>query len=1140
VKGNSYRAALGVEFMSEVSRWFERAGLEQYADLFESRNVSFDFLMKLTERDLEEFGLSLVARRTILREIERFAAQTSRSTREPVTSPQRPERRQLTLMFCDLVDSTGLSNRLDPEDLRDVIAAYQRACAQPITHYDGHVARYVGDGILAFFGYPIAHEDDAERAVRAGRELIEAVSKLHNEMHRLGDVELKVRIGIATGLVVVGDVVTTGVAERDAVAGEAANLASRLQGLAKPNTVVISSLTRQLAGETFEYRDLGVQDLKGFDHAVSAYEVIAEREVSRLEARSVAPTPFVGRDSEIEILFRCWQRAASGDGQVVIVSGEAGIGKSRVVAEACARIARREGATGASPPLIFQCAPYHANATLYPIIRRLTGLARIDRLDTDREKVDKLNFFLGDPQPRTLELLAELLSLEPDERWSRLAVGPAEKRHLTIEALIDWCATYASGRELIMVFEDVQWIDPTSKLFLTRLVDWAANARALIIITVRAEGDADAAAFFREAGFIITDSKYPSHVTVCEIGELRQADAKQLIAAAAEGKAMSAAEMDAILEKSAGFPLYAEELTKGLLNAREPSLQRNDARTPALPVPHTISDALMARLDQLGPAKEIAQQASVIGEEFSVGLLAKLAAKSSEEIIPDLNRLVESRLIVPSTSVFDVYHFRHMLIRDISYRSLLNRSRRDIHLRIANELARHSTDSHTATDDVIAQHYSLGGAQIDAIALWQRGAKSAIARSAHEEAVAMLESALADFRKLREAGSPGLELDLVLAQAMALRSIRGYSASEVEERLVRARGLAAICGDGEKRFDVEWGLFQCNIVKGDIANARQLAASLFEHAEHHPDRPFVDAHLANGMVAFHLGDFERAKVFFEQGIELAHPEIDEPHFLRHGQNPGLFCLSYLAQTLCLLGYLDRARATIERGLSIAQARARDPAHIYGYVSALTFGVRVFQFCGDVAAQKRLANEIIDIARRNHYTYYEAVAECFLGWAVGADGSLSEGINKMVGGIAALERTGTSLALPRFYGLLAELNVRAGQLREADGALAKAVGPSGSATHMWDVEIERLRGDILASELQSDMQGAEAAYRSSLAIAQRQNARYLMLKVAVKLARLLRRLGRAQEALELLASCLQQLPEKSDTEDVREAEAMIRS
>ena len=1128
--------------MSEVSRWLERVGLQQHAELFESRNVSFDFLMNLTERDLEDFGLSLTARRAILREIERFAVQSNPPVREPFASPQNPERRQLTLMFCDLVDSVGLSNRLDPEDLRDVIAAYQAACARPIKRYDGHVARYVGDGILVFFGYPIAHEDDAERAVRAGRELVEAVSKLNDEMHRRENVELKVRVGIATGLVVVGDVMTAGVAERDAVAGEAANLAARLQGLAQPNTVVVSSLTRQVVGETFEYRDLGVQNLKGFDRPVSAYEVIAEREVSRLEARSVAPTPFVGRDREIEILRRYWQRAASGKGQVVIVSGEAGIGKSRVVAEACARIARRQEATDASSPLIFQCAPYHANATLYPIIRRLTSLARIDRLDTDREKFDKLDILFGGPRPerrRTLALLAELLGLEPDERWSRLAVGPAEKRHLTIEALIDWCAAYPSDQALIMVFEDVQWIDPTSKLFVGRLADWAANARALIIITVRTDVGAGAATFFREAGFVITDSECPSHVTVCEIAELGQADAKQLIAAAAEGKTMSAAEMDAVLEKSAGFPLYAEELTKGLLNARAASgLQRDDARTPALPVPHTISDALMARLDQLGPAKEIAQQASVIGEEFSVDLLAKIATKSPEEIIPNLNRLVESRLVAPSTSVFDVYHFRHALIRDTSYRSLLNRSRRDIHLRIASELAHRSTETHAATDDVIAQHYSLGGSQRDAIAFWQKGAKRAIARSAHEEAVAMLASALEDFRKLRDAGSPGLELDLVLAQAMALRSIRGYSATEVEERLIRARGLAIACEDGEKRFHVEWGLFQCNIVKGEIVNAHQLAASLFEHAEHHPDRPFVDAHLANGMVAFHLGDFERAKNFFEKGIELAHPEIDEPHFFTHGQNPGLFCLSYLAQTLCLLGYLDRAKATIEYCLSTAQARARDPAHIYGYVSALTFGVRVFQFRGDVAAEKRLANEIIDVARRNHYTYYEAVAECFLGWAVGVDGSLSEGINKMVNGIAALERTGTTLALPRFYGLLAELYIRAGQLREADGALAKAVGPSGSASHMWDVEIERLRGDILASGPQSDIQAAEAAYRSSLAIAQRQNARYLMLKAGLRLALLLRRLGRTQEARELLASCLEQLPEKSDTEDVKDAQAMI--
>ena len=1024
--------------MSEVDRLLERVGLTQYAHLFADRHVNLDDLVTLTERDLEGLGLSPIARRTLLQEIRRLAAGRGASPPAAPTQSADAERRQLTLMFCDLVDSVGLSNRLDPEDLRDVIAAYQRACTQSIRRYDGHVARYVGDGILAFFGYPTAHEDDAERAVRAARDLIEAVSKLNADIRNLPDHALKVRVGIATGLVVVGDVATGGVIERDAVAGEAANLASRLQGPAGPNSIIVSSLTREIAAEAFEYRDLGRQSVKGFDAPVAAYEIVAEREVSRLEARSGAPTPFVDREQETELMLGCWRRAAAGNGQVLVVSGEAGVGKSRVIAEVCARIRRLESANDA--PLIFQCAPYHANSVLYPVVRQLTRLAGIQRSDTDQDKFDKLDRLIRHSRPEPGQaptLIAELLGIRPNERYRPVPDGSREKRDLLIDALIDWCASRVSDQTLIILVEDAQWIDPTSRLFLRRLAEWAEDARVLIIITVRSDADANLAAIFGEARASERDGNLVPHMSFCRIAELAQPYVKQLITVAAKDSAISASEMNDLLEKSAGLPLYVEELTKSFLQAREIPDAQGKNRTRVFAVPHTISDALMARLDQLGRAKEIAQHAAVIGQEFSLGLLTRITTNSADELIPHLNSLVDSGIVAPSGAAADVYQFRHALIRDIAYHSLLNRTRRDIHLKIAAELAHPSSETAGAGDDVIAQHYSLGGEHRQAVDFWTRGATDAVARSAHEEALGMVDSAFDDFHRLRGEGLHAVELDLVLTQTMALRWLRGYPSMEFRERLERARDLCQTTGSDDKRFNVEWGLFQYHIVRADLAAAHEIASALFKHAERHPDQPIVDAYLANGMVAIVLGEFDEARALFEKGLELSSPETDAPHFSTHGQNPGLFCLAYLAHTLCFLGDFAGAKAAIERSLSIAETRSRDPSHVYGYVNALTLAVRVYQFCGDIAAERQLAEKLLDISKRNHYAYYEALSRCHLGWAIGAEGRLSEGIDEMADGLSALERTGTLLALPGLYTLLAELYLRAHRFPEAEGALGRA-------------------------------------------------------------------------------------------------------
>ena len=687
---------------------------------------------------------------------------------------------------------------------------------------------------------------------------------------------------------------------------------------------------------------------------------------------------------------------------------------------------------------------------------------------------------------------------------------------------------------MTIVFEDVQWIDPTSKLLLARLVNWAKDARALIAITLRTDSRSSPDGLFRDCGLVDPDGRRPDHVTVCEIRELDAAVGRKLVAAAAsaEGRAIGAAQLDAVLAKSGGIPLYLEELVKAAASGVEFSVDRENAVRSGV-VPNTIRDALMAQLDQLGFAKEVAQHASVIGHEFSRSLLARIMARSRDELMPALNSLIDSRIVVRGSSSPDGYWFKHALIRDISYRSLLHKNRRQIHLAIAGELCRHPAEAVAVSDDLIAQHYSLGDAPLEAIKFWRRGAGEAIARSANEEAIAMLQSALGELEKLRGTERPEMELDLVLTQAMALRSVRGYSAPEVEQRLARARVLCATCGDFSNRFSVEWGLFQCTLVKGDIDGARAFAADLLEHAERDPGRPLIDAHLANGMVAFNAGDFEAAMRFLEAGAELSRPETDEPRFLTHGQNAGLFCLSYLARAQCIRGYLDRGRATIQRARAIAVMRSQDPGHIHSCLNVAIHAVRVYHLCGDLETERRLATETVEIARANHYAYYEALGRCHLGWVAGAEGNLDEGIALLTEGLAALGQTGTSLSVPWFDLLLSQLHVRAGRLDEASRLLALARGSRGYA--VCDADIERVRGDIIVA----DGAAAEAAYRSSLAIARRQQAGLFACKAALSLARLLQSRGRQKEGYELLAQCLVDLHEGDDVGVVRQARSLMR-
>jgi hypothetical protein len=740
--------------------------------------------------------------------------------------------------------------------------------------------------------------------------------------------------------------------------------------------------------------------------------------------------------------------------------------------------------------------------------------------------------------------LAVLLGIGRDTATAEPAESAAVQRSLAIEAVVDWCLGRARASRQPLIFEDVQWIDPTTRQLLARLIQRAGPARILLLITLRTGGGRTAPGFLAESGLLADDRDAAPDLTTIEVKELAAADVGRLATAIAN-RPIPPAQLAAVLAKSEGIPLYVEELTKAVTAGLDlPALRPEEDGVTG--IPGSIRSALMAQLDRLGPAKAIAQHAAVIGHEFSAGLLAQILGAQPDGIAPQLGALAEAGILSPAAAdapAIGLYRFRHALIRDVAYRSLLRKARRSIHLGIADALAEDAAETGSAIHDLIAQHYSHGEDLPRAIRFWQQGAREAIARSANEEALGMLEAALRDFRRLPGPRQPRLELDLVLSRTTVLRSLNGYSGPEIEQGLLEARSLCSATGDTTSRFNVEWGLFQCMIVKADMAAAQELAAGLYRHAESHPGRPIVDAHLASGMAALNRGDFEGAMRFLQNGVTISDPERDPPHVFTHGQNPGLFCLSYLARTQCFLGQLARARRNVERGLAISAARAGELGHIHSHLNALAHAVRFHHLCGDVAAERSLAEAMVAFAERHHYAYYAAVGACHLGSVIGSEGDPEAGIARMSAGIAALARTGNQLGQLGFFLMLAPLLLRAGRPREAWGALEQGIAQKSPGLAVWDAEIERVRGDLHCGDPHADRLteplAAERAYRASIATATAQKAGLLNLKAAFGLARLLHRQGRGEEGRALLAWGLAQLPEPAQVPIVRAAEAWLR-
>ena len=837
----------------DIAAWLRSLGLERYEPVFRDNEIDAAVLPELTDEHLKELGLPLGPRLKLLKGVAALHAPAGADRAAEGEAPSSPtvaapeaERRHLTVLFCDLVGSTELAGRLDPEDLRDVIRAYQDACAGAIVRFEGHVAKYMGDGVLAYFGYPRAHEGEAERAVCAGLQAVRAVGALTP----CAGPPLQARVGIATGMVVVGDLVGEGAAQEEAVVGETPNLAARLQALAEPGSVVVGPTTRRLLGGLFDYADLGVHRLKGFAAPVRAWRVLGSgRAEGRFEARQAAGlTPLVGREHELGLLLDRWRQAAEGDGQVVLLGGEPGVGKSRLV-----RALREQLGEHSLTPLSHFCSPYHQGSALHPVIgllERGAGLARDDPPERQLDKLEALLALATDDVPAVAPLLADLLGIPTGGRYPPLALSPQRRKERTLAALLTQLEGLAARQPVLALYEDVHWSDPTTLELLDQIVDRVPGSRVLVLITFRPE--------FRPPwiGF--------AHVSLLTLNRLNKRQVAAMAERVAGGKALPPEVLEQIAAKTDGVPLFVEELTKTVLEAG--LLQEEGDRytlagpLPALAIPATLYDSLMARLDRLAPVREVAQVGAVIGREFGHELLTAVMPLHGEELAHALTELVDSELVFRrGTAPHATYTFKHALVQDAAYASLLRGKRQQLHARIAAVLEEQFLEVAEAQPELLARHFAEAGLGRQAIAYLQKAGDRAAERSAYAEAISHLSRGLELLQVLPDDPERTLqELDLRIALGSAFMATRGYAGAEVEATYLRARELCRQAGETSRLFPVLHGLYRFHHVRGELQAAREAGEQLLSLAEGLKDPAlFVEAHRALGVPLFWLGDVPR-------------------------------------------------------------------------------------------------------------------------------------------------------------------------------------------------------------------------------------------------------------------------------------------
>jgi len=1039
------------------------------------------------------------------------------------------ERRQLTVLFCDLVDSTVLASQLDPEEWREVVRAYQETCAKVIARFEGHIAQYLGDGLLVYFGYPLAHEDDAQRAVRAGLGMIEALGQLNGRLAQERGVQLAVRLGIHTGLVVVGEV-GGGTRQEQLALGETPNLAARLQSMAAPNTLVISAATLPLLGGFFACQALGTHLLKGFAQPIEVYHVQYESTArSRLEAvGSAGLTPLVGREQEVALLLERWAQVKDGLGQVVLLSGEAGIGKSRLVQVLQEQVAS-EPRAWLTP---CQCSPYYQNTALYPMIDLLERVAlRFEREEPPEQKRRKLEGFLvqyGLPLAEAVPLLAALLSLPLTATYAPLTGSPEQQKQKALHALLTILLRIAAQQPVLFVMEDLHWVDPTTLELLSLLVDQGPTARILALLTFR------------------PDFSPPwtgrSHLTQVTLPRLPRRQAAEMTGRVAHGKTLPTEVVEQVVAKTDGVPLFVEELTKmvlesGLLQEQEERYELTGP-LPTLAIPTTLHDSLMARLDRLATVKSLAQLGATLGREFSYELLQAVSPWDEATLQQGLHQLVEAEFLyqrgVPPQAM---YLFKHALIQEAAYQSLLKSTRQRHHQHIAQVVEARFPEVCETQPELLAHHYTEAGVLAQAIPYWQRAGQRAIERSAHAEAIAHCSKGLELLTALPatpERAQQELGLQVVLGPTLMVA--KGWGAPEVEHVYARARELSQQVGESPELFPVLWGLWRFYVVRAEYQTARELAEQCLSLAQRvHDPALLLVAHHALGFARYMLGELLPARAHLEQGLVLYAPQEHRALAFRYGLDLGVWCLSYVAWPLWLLGYPDQALKRSHEALTLAQELSH-PSSLAAafYYTALLHLLRR----EGVAAQER-AEAAIALSNEQGFPLYVVLGTNVRGWALTAQGHAAEGMTQMRQSQDTLQAMGAALWWPCYLSWLAEAYDGMGQATEGLHVLAEALRVADkTGEHWYTAELYRLRGDLLLVQSSEQVAAAETCFHQALDLARRQQAKSLELRAAMSLARLWQQQGKREAARQVLTEVYGWFTQGFDTGDLKEAKALL--
>ncbi|HSA80035.1 MAG TPA: adenylate/guanylate cyclase domain-containing protein [Geminicoccaceae bacterium] len=1035
------------------------------------------------------------------------------------------ERRQLTVLFCDLVGSTELSARLDPEDMGAVIRAYQECCAESVKRWDGHIAKYMGDGVLVYFGYPQAHEDDAERAVRAGLALTQAVGKLTMPASEL----LAARVGIATGLVMVGELIGQGAAMEQTVVGETPNLAARLQVLAEPGSVVIGETTRRLVGGLFELEDLGPRRLKGFAQPLAAFQVVGEgRAEGRFEAlHGEHLTPLVGREHELGILLERWAWAKDGDGQVVLLSGEPGIGKSRMI-----RVLRERLGDEPYTPLSHYGSPYHTNSALHPVIDLLERAMRLDREEPPEEQLARLEALLArasDQPDEVGPLFAALLGIPTGDRYPALTLPPEVQKRRTLQALIDRLAGLAIQQPVLALYEDAHWLDPSTLELLGLVIERSQRLPVLVLITFRPEFQPPWA---RQA-----------HVTALTMSRLGRCQGADLVARVTGGKALPGEVLDQIVARTDGVPLFVEELTKGVLEssllADKGDRYELSGPLPPLAIPTTLHDSLMARLDRLAPVKEVAQIGAVIGREFSHELLAAVVPMPANLLSDALEQLVSSELVFRRGTPPEArYSFKHALVQDAAYQSLLKSKRQQLHARIAEVLEQQFPDAIEAEPEVLARHLTDAGLLAPAVPYWRCAGELAAGRSANLEAIAHLSKGLELIGMLPGAAAPlDEELAVQLALAAALATTRGYATAEVEETYNRAWTLCNQLGRSSELFPIVRGLWNWYLVGGDVRRVDELSERLVVLAEERgvPLHRALGRH-ARGTALSLLGRFADAATALDEAIgiddEVAARE-DPAHLLVYPERAGVVCRLWSAWILWFLGFPDRALATVEAGLVLARCLA----HANSLAFAHNFAAILHIFRRELARALSCAETSIELSQESSMPQRLAAAMMCRGFARVGLGQPAEGIVELRAGLVAWNAKGSRFLDTQWLGLIADAQVQAGQFDDALATLDQAAETAAATGEChYQAELYRLRGAALAGTGKDPE--AASWFQKAIDTARGQQAKSLELRAAASLARLWAEQGKRAQAHGLLAPVYGWFTEGFDTQDLKDAKGLL--